>query len=314
MKRLLELLGSAVEARSRHHRVALLLSGGIDSLSVGMALEALRKDVMAYTFELDGHHSKDRESAEAVARHFGWRLKILTVPCSNVVYDFVCLAVEHGCQKKVQFEVSFPLLHVFPLIAESEVWSGFNADDHYGNTGKHHRKYWRMAKAGVSHAERKKAFDDERREVFRKLEDPNSGDTWWFAWRIAARNEKQLLDPYLDHDIRKYFLQFNHEQLSSPKKPLIREALGAYFLANLRIATGVRLQIGSGVDALFETLIEEPYINRFEKKYTSISALCQRWGKEVQKNRDALQTELALIRRDCPTRMRIGGHSCTDPI
>jgi asparagine synthetase B (glutamine-hydrolysing) len=314
VKRLPQLLCSAIEARSLHHRVALLLSGGIDSLSVGLALDALGKKVVAYTFDLEGYYSKDRESAEAAARYFGWRLNILTVPCSNIIHDFICLAVELSCRKKVQFEVSFPFLYIFRQIAESEVWSGFNADDHYGNTAKHHRKYWRMAKAGASYADRKKVFDDERREVFRKLDDPNSGDTWWLAWRIAEQNRKQLLDPYLDPAIRQYFLQFDHERLSSPKKPLIREALGADFLANFRIVTGVRLQIGSGVDALFETLLDEPYVNRFEKKYTSVSALCQRWGKEVQKNRDALQTELAFIRRGCPTRMRIGGNSCTDPI
>ena len=52
-----------------------------------------------------------------------------------------------------------------------------------------------------------------------------------------------------------------------------------------------RLQTGGGVNSLFETLLRNPAINRFETKYTKVSPLCQRWGKEVQERPEQFRAE-----------------------
>jgi asparagine synthetase B (glutamine-hydrolysing) len=49
MSELVSLLCSAVQARSHDDVVALLLSGGVDSTSVGIALQKVGKTVRAYT-------------------------------------------------------------------------------------------------------------------------------------------------------------------------------------------------------------------------------------------------------------------------
>jgi DNA-cytosine methyltransferase len=304
MSELISLLCSAVRARSRDDAVALLLSGGIDSTSVGIALQKAGKTVRAYTYRLQGYPSSDLKKAKAIARHFGWPLTIIAVPTADAARDFMRLAVEHRCRKKTQFENTFPLLYVLPRIAEAEVWSGYNADDHYGNSNRFCREQHKMAREGVSPTERKNAFDAYRRECFEKLANPESGDTWHYAQRLGARCGKRLLDPYLDEGIREYFLRFDHDQLSPLGKPLVRQALASHLrdLPKGSLTCGVQLQTGGGVDALFETLLYDPAINRFDRKYKSISGLCQRWGDEVERRPEPFLAELkALPSRSAPT-------------
>lgn len=298
MTDLLTLLSNAVAAKSHDKTVALLLSGGLDSVSVGLALEKAGKMVRAYTFHLEGYPSKDLRKTVTIADRFGWPLTVITVPTANVANDFIRLAVEQSCRKKTQFEVTFPLLYVMPCIEEAEVWTGWNADDHYGNTREAIFRQRRLAIRNLSPAERKEAFDAERRAVFDgDLSDPKSGDTWWCAHSLAAQHGKGLFDPYLDQAVRDHFLQFDHAQLSPLDKPVVRKALASHLerLPRGSLAVGVQLQTGGGVHSLFATLLQDRGINRFDKKYTSVSALAQRWGREVELDRERFSAEMRAL-------------------
>jgi DNA-cytosine methyltransferase len=309
MRDLRGLLRKIITGKSRDNRVALLLSAGIDSVSTGIVCQEVGKEVHAYTFELQGYRSRERERVETIARHFGWRLGVITVPTHNLAADFKRLALLYGCKKKVQFEVTLPLLYVIPAIEEREVWTGFNADDHYGNTREPLLDQARLNRDGVSAAERKRLFDEYRRKVYKKFDEPGSGDTWWIARDVAARHGKELLDPYLDPAIREYFLRFDHDALSPLSKPIVREALAEQLkgVADSAIAKGVRLQLGGRVDELFRTLLANHDINRFETKYTTVSALCQRWGREVEANPAAFVPELHALPIQPRASARISG-------
>ena len=180
--------------------------------------------------------------------------------------------------------MTYPLLYVLPAVTEFEVWTGFSADDHYGNTRSVILQQAEMARAGLSAASRKRAFDDQRKADWEKVNDPRSGDTWWNAQSLAERSGKRLLDPYRDQDVFDYFLRFDHDQLCRPGKPLIREALSPWLRGFDGFASGVRLQIGGGVNSLFTNVLNDPRINRFETRYSSVGPLCQRWGREVTAN------------------------------
>jgi Predicted 3'-5' exonuclease related to the exonuclease domain of PolB/Asparagine synthase len=75
-----------VSGGSRDDRVALLMSAGIDSVSTGITCEEVGKDIRAYTYELQGYRSAEREKVEALAQHFGWPLKVITVPTRDLYY------------------------------------------------------------------------------------------------------------------------------------------------------------------------------------------------------------------------------------
>jgi DNA-cytosine methyltransferase len=297
MRELRHLLLESVAAMSRDHEVAVSLSGGVDSVSVAIASQEIGKKVQAYTYELQGYRSRDRERAEVIARHLGVPLHVVTVPIGNVVADFKRLAVECRCKTKAQFEVLFSLRYLFPEIDQREVLSGFTADDNYGNTRKPRVHQARLMREGVDSKERKRIFDEYRREAFEKFSRPGSDDSWWLAKALAASHGKDLLDPYLDPAVRDFFSRFHHDQLSPFGKPVIREAFADRLdgLAGDSIAKGVRLQIGGRVDELFGTLLANPDINRFETKYTAVSALCQRWAREVEAKPAAFAAELAEL-------------------
>ncbi|MHC6157818.1 DNA cytosine methyltransferase [Bradyrhizobium elkanii] len=294
MSELRALMRRLVGEMSVDGHVALSLSAGIDSITAGLAARELGRRVTAYTFELQGYPSRERERVEVIARHFGWPLKIITVPTGQAASDFRRLAIQHGCRKKTQFEVGFPLLHMFRCIDEREVLTAFNADDHFGNTRKPRVDHARWKKEGLSEAERKRLFDEHRADSYAKFDAAGSDDTYWTAKQIAGSYGKALIDPYERREMREYFSQFSHDELSPFDKPLLRRAY-ASDLAGLPegiIAKGERLQIGGRVDKLFFGLLSDLDVNRFEPPYTTVSALCQRWGREVQGDPIPYQTEL----------------------
>lgn len=297
MTELRGIMHRVVTGSSRDKNVALLMSAGIDSVSTGIICEEAGRKVHAYTYELHGYGSHERGKAEALASHLKWPLSVITVPTRNLVSDFKRLAIQHGCKTKVQFEVLFPLLYVFPEVQEHEVWTGFNADDHYGNTRQVILDHARLIRKGLCTEERKSLFDDYRQEIYRKFDDPTSSDSWWFARMLASLHGKELLDPYVDPAVRSYFSAFDHDQLSPLGKPIVRQAFAEDLkgLPDSAIVKGVRLQIGGRVDELFRTLLANPDINRFETKYTAVSALCQRWGREVEANPEAFAAELDAL-------------------
>jgi asparagine synthetase B (glutamine-hydrolysing) len=263
--------------------VAVLLGGGIDGAATAAAAVAVGHVATAYTFTLAGQKSKDLQAAQAIAQHLGIPHKTIEIQTENVADDFIRLAGDFGCNRKRQYECSYPLMHAFPQITERVVLTGFNADDHFGNTRKANVKQAAMRKAGVSAATRKRVFDADRNALFDELAmDPASQDTWAFAKCVAADAGKILIDPYLSDAVRQFFLDYSHEELYSPRKPLIRAQV-APFIGGLfgHIITGVRYQKGAGVHKLFETLLDDPRINRFDVHYRSVSQLCQRWGREI---------------------------------
>jgi PP-loop superfamily ATP-utilizing enzyme len=88
MSKLLSLMKQSVSRQSREDKVALLLSAGRDSITTGIACQAAGKAVHAYTYELDGYRSHERERVESIARHFGWELTVVTVADQLSSYRF----------------------------------------------------------------------------------------------------------------------------------------------------------------------------------------------------------------------------------
>ncbi len=129
MSRSLDLLTAAVATRSGNTDVALLLPGGIDSLLVGLALEAAGKRVHAYTFVVEGHPSTGFKKARQIAAHFRWPLNVIEVPTRHLAADFLRLAVEHGCCTRMQLQLGFPMMYLLAAIEEREVWTGLQDPD-----------------------------------------------------------------------------------------------------------------------------------------------------------------------------------------
>ena len=113
-----DLLINAIHIETPH--CALLLSGGVDSISAGLAAHYAGKKVHAYSFRLDMHNSYDIQKAEEVAKYMDWEFTPIVVPTDNLEQDWITLA-NLGCKKKTHFECVFPFLYVYPHIIEKYV-------------------------------------------------------------------------------------------------------------------------------------------------------------------------------------------------
>ena len=67
-----KLLIDQIEQQTTDNNVAVLLSGGVDSLSVAFAAHRMGKKITAYTFHLQDQPSYDATKAAEVAKLMGW--------------------------------------------------------------------------------------------------------------------------------------------------------------------------------------------------------------------------------------------------
>ena len=118
--------------------VAVLLSGGVDSLSVAFGAARVGKKITAYSFRIDVHDNYDNKKAKLTAEEFDWPHIECVVDTSRLVEDFLVLAKDYECKKKTHFECVFPFMYVYPRIIERAVLTGWGADGYYGVSKKAH--------------------------------------------------------------------------------------------------------------------------------------------------------------------------------
>ena len=135
-----ELLETQIREQIPTKKCAVLLSGGVDSLSVALAAHNVGKEVIAYSFHLEGNESYDFKTAQKFSEKMGWTFKPTIVPTDNLLDDWLTL-VELECKKKTHFECVFPFLYVYPKITEEYVLTGWGADGYFGVSKKAQMRY-----------------------------------------------------------------------------------------------------------------------------------------------------------------------------
>jgi asparagine synthetase B (glutamine-hydrolysing) len=234
--------------------VGILLSGGVDSLSLGFVAHRLGKKINAYTFHLEGDKSYDACKAEEVSKEFGWNCTTVVVPKNNLVEDFIRLVKDYDCRKKTHFECTFPFLYVFPQIKEKYILSGIGADGYYG-----------VSKKAILHfKEPKEKFDEFRRSYFM----PHNVTGFRQIEQLANDREMTLVHPYIYHDeVKDFFFKYDWYDLNSPKqKQIVRDAFGKEFSRLKPVKDHINLQLGSNIDHLFETLLDNKMLNNRGRK------------------------------------------------
>ena len=262
-----KLIEQDILEQTSDRKVAVLLSGGVDSLSVAFAANRLGKDITAYTFHLKDQPSYDADKAVEVSKKFGWNYKVVEVPTENLEEDFLRLAKDIKCKKKTHFECCFPFLYVYPQIKEQAVISGWAADGYYG-----------ISKKAILHytkGKTKEKFDEFRDNYFDYY---NQAGYLWHE-RIARDNGKQFITPYLSYKIREYFYSKDWYELNEPfQKHNVVNAFDEF--KKFKFKKHINLQLGAGIDKRFETLLNNSKINP-NNRYKSVAGICQYWGKAV---------------------------------
>ena len=262
-----KLLQQEIEEQTSDKEVAVLLSGGVDSLSVAFAAQRAGKDITAYTFHLEGQPTYDSQKALEVSKKFGWNCVTVIVPTNNLEEDFLRLAKEIKCKKKTHFECCFPFLYMYPQIKERAVISGWAADGYYG-----------ISKKAILHytkGKTKAKFDEFRDNYFDYF---NQAGYLWHE-RIARNNGKQFITPYLSMRVRDFFYAKDWYELNEPfQKHTVVNAF--YEFKNLKVKKHINLQLGSNIDKLFETLIDNKKINFKNRK--RVMDICRDWSTQFE--------------------------------
>ena len=238
-----------------HKEVALLLSGGIDSVSIGFALQDAGKKINCYTFHLKDNPTNDSISAKQVADTFDWNITTFEIPTDNLVEDFHRLR-GLGCRKKTQIESTYPFLYF--KINEKTAFGGRGVDHAHGM----------QKKCCLHFKEPKSLFDSYRLEYF---ENPSNNN--------ISMTEKALgipfVNPYMDKSIYNYFMKYTWKQLNSPReKHMIVSAYKDEF-SKIKIRKHQNLQMNTGIQPLFETLLQNPQINYRQR--TRVMDVCKDW-------------------------------------
>ena len=261
-----QLIEKAIKNNVQDKEVGVLLSGGVDSLSVAFACHRLGKIVNAYSFRLDVYTNYDNNMAIKASKQFGWNHTECFVETSELERDFIELATQYGCRKKTHFECMFPFLYVLPKIKEKYVLTGWAADGYYGIS----------KKAMIHFKEPKEKFDKFRNDYFL----PQNSAGFFFLNKIAIANNKILFVPYFDIGVKDFFYKKNWFELNQPyQKHHVRKAYYNEFAELGVVKKHSNLQIESGVSKVFESLLDSETINF--KNRGRVMDICRDWKHRI---------------------------------
>ena len=228
--------------------VAILFSGGLDSLSILLTLLDLGYKPTLYTFYLEGLISKDLELSRRISQHHNVPLVEVEIKkdIELMVSQSKALIKKYGLTKKTQIQVMHPLSNVFPLIKEDYVFTGIGADTLYGSA----RKFKKLI-----HDEQ--AFYNARVEAIRK---PESASYIYIKNAIEEMG-KVCVSPYKQsEDIINYFLQLPVSEIRYGKqKKQTYEAFKQEIDELSLYRRNSSMQVNSGIREFHDELLKSEY-------------------------------------------------------
>ena len=265
MTRIDKILEKLMTKEVPDNEVAVLLSGGVDSLSVAFTAHRLGKKVHAYTFHLKDNPTYDSDKAQEASKIFGWKIDVIEVPVHNLERDFFTLLNKYHCKKKTHFECAFPFIYVYPKIKEKYVLTGMGFDDFYGLT----------KRCAIHFKTPKEKFDEYRMKTHFQ---PNNDGMDQHLYMCQEHN-KILVSIGMQHqDVVDFFMKFDWYEMNKPfQKHHIRTAYSKEFTKIGKVKQHSNLQLVANIPALFETLFDNKKINFKNRKRTM--DICRDWNK-----------------------------------
>jgi len=228
--------------------VALLFSGGTDSLTCLFALLDIGVYPRLYTFHLEGNVHKDVVISAKVAEFYGLKHVIIEIPddIERLQEDVKYIVKELPVDRKTNIQCVFPFLYVLPNIIESVVVSGLCADDLFGTA----------KSVAIKSAKDKNVFDAIRKRTLSSL---NSSAYLPIKTLVEDICKKKFVVPYRNEELIEYMLQFSWADLNKPKqKQLSLDAFSKYFAKQDIYRKNSNLQVGSGIREYHNKLINTP--------------------------------------------------------
>jgi asparagine synthetase B (glutamine-hydrolysing) len=201
-----QILRDTVKQRLADEPVALLFSGGTDSLTVLWTLLDLGAQVTCYTFRLRDVESTDAKVSALACRHWGVPQVVVTEG-ADVAADTQSVIRVIKSARKTHVEVMYAYWHLLREVKESQVWSGLQADTLYGSN----------KKSAIAHGKTgPEQFAEFRRNLLR---DPGQ-EGLAQAQAVASYYGKELCAPYATEAVREWFMRWRWADLNKPKQKM----------------------------------------------------------------------------------------------
>lgn len=207
MKELRNILKNVISKDLPDEPVALLFSGGTDSLTVLWTLLSLGKKVHCYTFRLSYFESTDARVSKLACKLLGVPQTIVVEPSGDIRQQLHNLISVIQSPRKTHVEVMYGYYFLLQAVKESHVYSGIQADTLYGSNKN------AAIQCGKQSAE---FFTNYRKKL---LENP--GQEGLLQANLAASHfNKVLHTPYSDPSVREFFFKYSWADLNRPKQKM----------------------------------------------------------------------------------------------
>ncbi|AKO92032.1 hypothetical protein BEH_07915 [Priestia filamentosa] len=244
--------------------VALLFSGGTDSLTCLFSLLESGIRPTLYSFHLEGVIHKDIEISKQVAEFYNLKHKIIVIKkdVEQLQKDVRYLISQFEIFRKTNVQCTYPFLHVLPKVQESFVMTGLCADDLYGTA----------KSVAIKGAKSKETFDTIRNKTLSNL---NSSAYRSIKQLVEDVFQKKFIVPYREESVISYFMNFSWEELNRPKqKQIAVKAYADYFDKQKIYRRNTNLQVGSKIrewhDELLKTELNVNNRKRVDEIYKDI--------------------------------------------
>jgi DNA (cytosine-5)-methyltransferase 1 len=259
-------------------RVAVLLSAGLDSNAILLALQEIGKEPVAYSFRLDGVYSTDFKHAQRNAETFEVPFHEVVLPTdSATLLKDIRFLISHGARKKTAIECSWPVYYALQAIEETDVADGIGCDP-----------YFSLSKKAMMHYRDTPETMEQYREDYFTAANPGQRVT---MAPVAEMLGVRRWSPYFDPALRPVFAGTTWDELNKPhQKQALRDVYPEEF-ARIKIHLHTNFQFGdSGIAKHFtKVLMADPELNP-DGQWKSVIGIYNQLAKEACDEHDSSTT------------------------
>lgn len=190
----------------KNENVALLFSGGMDSLSLLLSCLEIGIKPRLYSFRLQNVISDDIVASRKIAKLYNLELVEVEIEqdVDKLISDITYIIKKYKVKKKTQIQCIQPFLYLVKEINENTVLSGLCADDILGTTRK-------MQIEG-------RKSDNEFHQMRLDKHNDLKSSSYCYIKAIFEENNKNFIAPYKDNDdLVNFLLSKTFFQIHTPK-------------------------------------------------------------------------------------------------
>lgn len=232
-------------------KVALMLSGGVDSCTVLAALLLIGIKPETFTFYLSFSESEDLKAARKIAKAFSLESNFISITRSEetLIRDIRTLAPLIKYPFKTHYQCSQPFLYLSKAAVDRGYESalfGISADDLYGTTKQ------------IAIVRGKSGEDAARKLRIKNFNDPSASD--YSIMSVSESLGLKLVDPFRDRELSEFVLALDMREIHRGKiKGLPVSAFPEFFRSGSFYRQQSAFQVNSGIRDWHDGLIKSKY-------------------------------------------------------